>query len=298
MDSQPARKPAGRPGFFTKKARAKAGRPGFVESPAAGPQPIKAGPARPVSNTAPGSNRMWLQDFLPSDIRNIRIMTYGYNSTLVGPNTVNDGMLEYRRNLVHQLENARSSQEVTFVSLTPDLGGILILQHGVPKALLQAKSQAIHKKLLDTTQAILFFGTPHRGLRTEELEAMLEDMSCSPESNRADLLIQLREGSGFLETEADEVVEILGRCRVSSTSSKYERNGQLVEMVKKISAQLCLPNEHRVPVPHNHTNMVKFLSPSDGTYRTVITWIKECLDNIVEARSEVSGIVHMGDGRL
>ncbi|KAF8531201.1 hypothetical protein BDD12DRAFT_810910 [Trichophaea hybrida] len=51
MDSQPARKPAGRPGFFTKKARAKAGRPGFVESPAAGPQPIKAGPARPVSNT-------------------------------------------------------------------------------------------------------------------------------------------------------------------------------------------------------------------------------------------------------
>jgi len=28
-----------------------AGRPGFVESLAAGPQPIKAGPARPVSNT-------------------------------------------------------------------------------------------------------------------------------------------------------------------------------------------------------------------------------------------------------
>jgi len=37
--------------LFHQKARAKAGRSGFVESPAAGPQPIKAGPARPVSNT-------------------------------------------------------------------------------------------------------------------------------------------------------------------------------------------------------------------------------------------------------
>ena len=60
---------------------------------------------------------MWLQDFLPSDIQNIRIMTYGYNSTLVGPNTVNDRMLEYRRNLVCQLENARSSYEVTLCRL-------------------------------------------------------------------------------------------------------------------------------------------------------------------------------------
>ena len=56
-------------------------------------------------------------------------------------------------------------------------------------------------------------------------------------------------------------------------------------MVKKFSAQLYLPNEYRIPVPHNHTNMVKFLSPSDGTYRTVVTRIKECLDHIVEARS-------------
>jgi len=38
--------------LFTKKACTKAGRPGFVESPVAGPQTIKAGPARPVSNTA------------------------------------------------------------------------------------------------------------------------------------------------------------------------------------------------------------------------------------------------------
>jgi hypothetical protein len=80
----------------------------------------------------------------------------------------------------------------------------------------QSKSQKIHKHLIDATHAILFFGTPHRGLRTTELEAMLEDMSSSSESNRADLLCQLQEGSEFLETQADEVVDILGRRKVVS----------------------------------------------------------------------------------
>jgi len=42
-------------------------------------------------------------------------MTYGYNTTLVGPSTGNDGMLEYRRNFICQLANARSSLEVSLL---------------------------------------------------------------------------------------------------------------------------------------------------------------------------------------
>jgi hypothetical protein len=53
---------------------------------------------------------MWLQDFLPRDFKNIRIMSYGYNSNLSSDS--NNGLLDYRRNLVQQLENARSSDEV------------------------------------------------------------------------------------------------------------------------------------------------------------------------------------------
>jgi len=84
------------------------------------------------------------------------------------------------------------------------------------KALLLSKSQLIHKKLLDATHAILFFGTPHRGLHTVELEAMLDVMSSILESNRADLIVQLREGSEFLESEADALVDILSRLKVVS----------------------------------------------------------------------------------
>ncbi len=57
--------------------------------------------------------RMWLQDFLPNDVKGIRIMTYGYNTELVGSNTGGASrLLEHRRVLIEELGIARSSAEV------------------------------------------------------------------------------------------------------------------------------------------------------------------------------------------
>jgi hypothetical protein len=56
---------------------------------------------------------MWLQDFLPNDIKGIRIMTYGYNTELVGTNT--GRLLDHRRDLIQQIQSARSSLEVVTV---------------------------------------------------------------------------------------------------------------------------------------------------------------------------------------
>lgn len=57
---------------------------------------------------------MWLQDFLPeeSDCKHARILTYGYNTKLVGKGTVDDTFLDYRRDFIQQLENARGSDKV------------------------------------------------------------------------------------------------------------------------------------------------------------------------------------------
>lgn len=54
---------------------------------------------------------MWLQDFLPKHIKNIRVLTYGYNTNLVGK-TVDDKLLDYRGHLLEQLDNARGSAAV------------------------------------------------------------------------------------------------------------------------------------------------------------------------------------------
>jgi hypothetical protein len=51
-------------------------------------------------------------------------------------------------------------------------------------------------------------------------------------------------------------------------------------MVKKVSAQLYLQDEHRIPVRSNHMDMVKFVSAADPTYQTVVYHMNECLNRI------------------
>ncbi|KAF8253373.1 hypothetical protein K440DRAFT_679374 [Wilcoxina mikolae CBS 423.85] len=64
------------------------------------------------------SCKMWLQDFLPHDIKNIRIMTYGYNTNLIGK-TTNLTMLDYVKHMIQELEKVRGSSEVTPTVVLP-----------------------------------------------------------------------------------------------------------------------------------------------------------------------------------
>lgn len=59
---------------------------------------------------------MWLQDFLPNDIKNIRVLTYGYNSNLIG-DTVDDTLQDQRSNLFIQLLNVRNTVEVVILTM-------------------------------------------------------------------------------------------------------------------------------------------------------------------------------------
>jgi len=133
---------------------------------------------------------------------------------------------------------------------------------------------------------------------------MVKNMSSNLESQPTNLLLQqLREGSELLEGQRDELVDIWNGRKIISyyetvdtpavrlyanglyRSHTNERNGELVEMAKKVSALLYLPNEHRIPVPCNHTDMVKFLAPSDRTYCSVSSHIGTEVEHIWVKRS-------------
>jgi hypothetical protein len=55
----------------------------------------------------------------------------------------------------------------------------------------------------------MFFGTPHQGLRTHDLEAMVDAESGGYVTARHHLLRMLREGSEFLETQKSELCYML-----------------------------------------------------------------------------------------
>jgi hypothetical protein len=65
-----------------------------------------------------------------------------------------------------------------------------------------------------------------------------------------------------------------------SDSGRYERSGKESEMVERFSAQLYVPTELRVPVEKDHTNMVKFATAEDPTYRTVVRHLQGWVEGI------------------
>lgn len=60
--------------------------------------------------TNPDTLQMWLHDFLPSSFKNVRIMTYGYDSKLAGEPRTQNTLLDYRRHFVTTLKNVRATE--------------------------------------------------------------------------------------------------------------------------------------------------------------------------------------------
>ncbi|KAF8543181.1 hypothetical protein BDD12DRAFT_874965 [Trichophaea hybrida] len=261
------------------------------------------------------TNKMWLKDLLPHDVQNIRIMSYGYNSSLLGDGKADNRLLDHQRLFIQDIENARSSVKKNrpIIFIGHSLGGILILQvsvfclrnpiskaqaHVAPESLIECKRNREHTHILDAMHSIIFFGTPHQGMRTYDLEEMVDAESGSYETSRHNLLRQLREGSEFLENQKEDLSYIWEEYKPKIISF-YEsvqtptvkrsdlgscgRDGKESEMVSRFSAQLFVPTERRVPVEENHSNMVKFASAEDRTYRTVLRYVKGWVDSITES---------------
>lgn len=61
-----------------------------------------------------GGSVMWLRDFLPEHAPNARIMTYGYNSSLLG-NHSTASIHEFSQNLLVELNTVRAGNHVGVV---------------------------------------------------------------------------------------------------------------------------------------------------------------------------------------
>jgi hypothetical protein len=73
------------------------------------------------------------------------------------------------------------------------------------QALVESNRNPHHKSILNLTRGIIFFGTPHQGLRTYGLEEMVDADSGG---QRRNLIMQLKEGSEFLENQKEDLIRI------------------------------------------------------------------------------------------
>ena len=65
-------------------------------------------------------------------------------------------------------------------------------------------------------------------------------------------------------------------------------------MVERLSAQLYLPRESRHPVNSNYVDLVKFSSPRDGTFQSVITILEGAMNPRLPTYNEAKNNTHGG----
>jgi hypothetical protein len=64
------------------------------------------------------TGKMWLKDFLPNAVKGTWLMSYGYSHREYDE-TMDIDFLDYRRNLLQTLENARRSTPVCILDSAP-----------------------------------------------------------------------------------------------------------------------------------------------------------------------------------
>ncbi|PVF91851.1 hypothetical protein CPB86DRAFT_802509 [Serendipita vermifera] len=236
---------------------------------------------RERSWTAANGN-MWLQDWLPDDIPNARILTYGYdadtNSVTYMPaqnifclaeNFVHDLILE-RRNDPKCLIFEQSKRPIIF--LAHSLGGIILKKALV---LCHVSNHDPSKRCIRlSTYAILFFGTPHSGANGVDLARWMAKLLSIYRLTDHRMLKHLDYSS--IELESIQTLYLLQNERIRSIYF-YE-----IFPTKTITgvAEMIVPrrlvviqgdrNATAASLNADHRKMVKFQERDQENYRKVV----------------------------
>lgn len=237
-------------------------------------------------NTWTDREKLWLRDFLPSQIPNARIMSYGYNSAVAFSKSV-AGIEEFAEDLLNRLDNERATAEERarpIIFICHSLGGIL-----VKKALILAHERSsFYSALLQRIWGLVFMGTPHRGsdvaFWTDFLARALHVAQFGAGTNK-NLVSSLKKDSRLLSDISDQFVERSANLQIRTFYEMEKLDYMNILIVDKTSASLNLSNEKRIPIQANHRTMCRFSSADSQKYRPVWKAIEELAES---ARSGVT----------
>lgn len=172
----------------------------------------------------------------------------------------------------------------------------------------------LQSDIVNSTHGLLLFSVPLLGLNgTEELQAMVDDMSSEELSTQHELISCIKRDSTYLNTLNPNIKDLCLKLQLQifsyyerlptaiaqknvsltkfplnhnphaeiesfqSITGIWGRTGREVISVDRFSAVMSLPNEKRYPIPLNHAEMVRFETMGDNNYRTVSAHVAECL---------------------
>ncbi|KAH6879994.1 hypothetical protein B0T10DRAFT_412368 [Thelonectria olida] len=219
------------------------------------------------------SGMLWLEDFLPEEMPEARIMTFGYDSSLTFSQS--RGRIEdFARDLLNRLWMLRqSSQNRPLIFVCHSLGGIV-----AKKALILAHENDHHyRDILASTTGIVFMGTPHQGSDIVNWTSFLTNAVQLVSGNqivRTNLVKDLStHSSTLLEISKSFLPRSSGLTIMSFVETQAEPPLQVL-VVPTESSRLGLPNEMVFPVNAHHRSICRYPSAKDQTYVLVEAALK------------------------
>ncbi|KAH6949213.1 hypothetical protein DER45DRAFT_96459 [Fusarium avenaceum] len=216
---------------------------------------------------------VWIRDGLPSAIPNARVLTYGYDTQLVGSRSFQN-LTDLGRALQVDLEGIRDpNQSRSILFIGHSVGGLVIKE---TVRMLKEEPLEPDSALLQAIFGFAFFGVPHRGLAVESLVPLVKD-----NPNRA-LLESLNRNSSLLDSlqiDFDKISQTRDFSIVSFyeteksptvawVNDKLERSSTTEVLVDVYSATCGSRQQH--PINRNNSEMVKFTGVHDQVYRRVM----------------------------
>ncbi|KAI9768501.1 MAG: hypothetical protein M1840_004911 [Geoglossum simile] len=217
------------------------------------------------------ASAFWLKDFLPLDVPNVRVMTFGYNSSAAFGNTTAD-IRDHAKGLLSSLVDKREEGDEmrrSIIFIGHSLGGI---------ALFQARIEQRYNSISEYTTGIIFLGTPHRGSEGTAYGKVLATVATAVLNKPPPRLVNaLKVNSGELMRLTTEFRFQLPKYQVYSFYEMKPVKILSALVVEKHSALLDIDGEEQIPVDANHEDMCKFALRDDDVYEKLFKRIRRIL---------------------
>ncbi|KAK0515736.1 hypothetical protein JMJ35_001770 [Cladonia borealis] len=222
------------------------------------------------------SGILWLRDLFPHQRYNVRILMYHYNAEIVsspGEGSA-DRILPFANSLVAELCADRQLVDAfkrPIIFLCHGFGGLLVKRALAFSSTRRGQAVEHLRSVYMSAYAILFFGTPHNGVRKESLLLSYQDTH-PDRPGPSQFMLNLLRGSEMLQEITDQFAPLMKRFAVYNLWEQRKTNVGSVSayVVEENSAELTWDNAERCGISATHNEMIKFSDVHDPGYRVVL----------------------------
>ncbi|KAK4460162.1 hypothetical protein QBC42DRAFT_230113 [Cladorrhinum samala] len=230
-------------------------------------------------NAPPQGTIFWPAEFLPKDCPNSRILVYGYDSKvtkyMAGPTNKNT-ILSYSKDLLYALERETTAGR-PLIFVAHSLGGIVVKEMLSRSSASPTDSPGL-RSIVESTAAVIFLGTPHRG--SPDLAAMGELMRSMISALRVETTSAILDALGLRTTDLERAQETFSQLwhqykfQVKTFQEGLGLTGINLGVLgnKVVPDYSSLIGDHREraeTLQANHMDMCRFGGASDPNYRKV-----------------------------